>query len=522
MEIDGEDVTTAIRAAEIDRLVPTVARHPEVREVMRDRQRALAVGGDSVIEGRDIGSVVAPQAEVKVFLLADADERARRRTSDRPGVAADDARRRSAKARRARCDQHDSRPTMPFSSIRPSSPSTRSWSGSPSSWRRRSEPDGRDLGGRPGDDRDGDEDRRSAPRVRGRARAAGGRPRRGGEPLQLDRPAGARRRDPANAVLHGEGRGAPRARARSAHALVRRVLRSPRRVRSRRRAHDARDRPERPCARALRRGDAAAFRCPGSRAARRSDGRDQRGRSGDLRCDLRLLRVASRELQAGVGRMGDPADLRRSPARRQGVQGGVGRDRARDQEALGMACGRPRAGPARATRLRRHDRRSRRRRDRRHGRDRRLPERREVDTDQPPDCDARHRRARDTGSHPRPQGASLRMVGNDVPPHRHGRRRSRRRRAVRPADRGAGAPGGRGSRPRPLRRRCESGCDAGRRGARRDPARVAAARARPREQARRPAPRSRGARSSTVSASATRFRSRRSTATARATSSTRS
>ena len=85
VEIDGEDVTTAIRAAEIDRLVPTVARHPEVREVMRDRQRALAVGGDSVIEGRDIGSVVAPQAEVKVFLLADADERARRRTSDGPG-----------------------------------------------------------------------------------------------------------------------------------------------------------------------------------------------------------------------------------------------------------------------------------------------------------------------------------------------------------------------------------------------------------------------------------------------------
>jgi len=60
-----------------------------VREVMRDRQRALAVGGDSVIEGRDIGSVVAPKAELKVFLLAHADERARRRVSDRPGVAAD-------------------------------------------------------------------------------------------------------------------------------------------------------------------------------------------------------------------------------------------------------------------------------------------------------------------------------------------------------------------------------------------------------------------------------------------------
>jgi cytidylate kinase len=86
VEMDGEDVTAAIREAEIDRLVPTVARHPEVREVMRERQRALALAGDSVIEGRDIGTVVAPDADVKVFLLADVDERARRRTMDRPGV----------------------------------------------------------------------------------------------------------------------------------------------------------------------------------------------------------------------------------------------------------------------------------------------------------------------------------------------------------------------------------------------------------------------------------------------------
>jgi cytidylate kinase len=89
VEVDGVDVTAAIREAEIDRLVPAVARHPEVREVMRDRQRALAVGGDSVIEGRDIGSVVVPDAEVKVFLLAEPEERARRRTADRPGVAED-------------------------------------------------------------------------------------------------------------------------------------------------------------------------------------------------------------------------------------------------------------------------------------------------------------------------------------------------------------------------------------------------------------------------------------------------
>lgn len=89
VEMDGEDVTTAIRDAEIDRLVPAVARHPEVREVMRERQRALAVAGDSVIEGRDIGTVVAPDADVKVFLLAEEDERARRRTHDRPGESAE-------------------------------------------------------------------------------------------------------------------------------------------------------------------------------------------------------------------------------------------------------------------------------------------------------------------------------------------------------------------------------------------------------------------------------------------------
>jgi cytidylate kinase len=88
VEVDGEDVTTGIREADIDRLVPTVARHAEVRHVMRERQRALAVGGDSVIEGRDIGSVVVPDAELKVFLVADPKVRAQRRTADRPGVSA--------------------------------------------------------------------------------------------------------------------------------------------------------------------------------------------------------------------------------------------------------------------------------------------------------------------------------------------------------------------------------------------------------------------------------------------------
>ncbi|MBA2643070.1 MAG: (d)CMP kinase [Actinobacteria bacterium] len=86
VSISGEDVTGAIRESEIDRLVPIVARYPEVREVMRDRQRALGSAGDVVIEGRDIGTVVAPEAEVKVFLVADENERARRRSADRSGV----------------------------------------------------------------------------------------------------------------------------------------------------------------------------------------------------------------------------------------------------------------------------------------------------------------------------------------------------------------------------------------------------------------------------------------------------
>ena len=98
VSIAGADVSDGIREAEIDRAVPKVARHLAVREVMRERQRALGKTGDAVIEGRDIGSVVAPQAEVKVFLVAEHDERARRRGADRPGVAvetlAEDLRRR--------------------------------------------------------------------------------------------------------------------------------------------------------------------------------------------------------------------------------------------------------------------------------------------------------------------------------------------------------------------------------------------------------------------------------------------
>jgi CMP/dCMP kinase len=87
--IGGRDVTEAIRGAQIDRVVSTVARHPPVREVMRERQRGLGSDGDVVIEGRDIGTVVAPDAEVKVYLVAAPDVRARRRLSERPEIGAD-------------------------------------------------------------------------------------------------------------------------------------------------------------------------------------------------------------------------------------------------------------------------------------------------------------------------------------------------------------------------------------------------------------------------------------------------
>jgi cytidylate kinase len=87
--IAGTDVTSSIREARVDRMVPVVARHHAVREVMRERQRELGRDGDVVIEGRDIGTVVAPEAEVKVFLVADRDERAKRRIAERPGIGAD-------------------------------------------------------------------------------------------------------------------------------------------------------------------------------------------------------------------------------------------------------------------------------------------------------------------------------------------------------------------------------------------------------------------------------------------------
>jgi cytidylate kinase len=87
--IADADVTASIRKSDIDRMVPVVARHPQVRSVMRERQRELADDGNVVIEGRDIGTVVAPQAEVKVYLNAERSVRAGRRLTERPEIGAD-------------------------------------------------------------------------------------------------------------------------------------------------------------------------------------------------------------------------------------------------------------------------------------------------------------------------------------------------------------------------------------------------------------------------------------------------
>jgi cytidylate kinase len=77
--LDGEDVTEAIRTPEISQAASRRATDPAVREALVAKQRELLARGDWVAEGRDIGTVVAPGADVKVWLNASLDERARRR-----------------------------------------------------------------------------------------------------------------------------------------------------------------------------------------------------------------------------------------------------------------------------------------------------------------------------------------------------------------------------------------------------------------------------------------------------------
>lgn len=104
--VDGRDVTQAIRTPEISRLTSQLTTLPVVRDKMTPLQRALAAGGGVVLEGRDTGTVVWPEAEVKFFLDADLDTRARRRHKDllAQGVASEVAAVAADVARRDRQD----------------------------------------------------------------------------------------------------------------------------------------------------------------------------------------------------------------------------------------------------------------------------------------------------------------------------------------------------------------------------------------------------------------------------------
>jgi CMP/dCMP kinase len=99
--LDGEDVTKAIRTPEVDDAASRVSVHPRVREALVGRQRELIERERYVVEGRDIGTVVSPDAPLKVFLTASDDVRARRRAVDR-GVDVAEAQRQRDLSDRAR------------------------------------------------------------------------------------------------------------------------------------------------------------------------------------------------------------------------------------------------------------------------------------------------------------------------------------------------------------------------------------------------------------------------------------
>ena len=104
--IGGNDVTSAIRTPRVDEAVSAVARMPRVRDAMLIHQRAVGRSSDIVIEGRDIGTVVFPDAEVKVFLTATPEERARRRAAQQAlsGLLVDPAGVRESMLRRDEAD----------------------------------------------------------------------------------------------------------------------------------------------------------------------------------------------------------------------------------------------------------------------------------------------------------------------------------------------------------------------------------------------------------------------------------
>jgi cytidylate kinase len=79
--VDGRDVTAEVHSTAVDEHVSEVARQPAVRSALLERQRRIAAGGGIIMAGRDIGSVVLPEADLKLYLEATVEERARRRTA---------------------------------------------------------------------------------------------------------------------------------------------------------------------------------------------------------------------------------------------------------------------------------------------------------------------------------------------------------------------------------------------------------------------------------------------------------
>ena len=100
--LNGEDVTEAIREPEISEMASQVAACPGVRRAMREEQRRIGMSGNAVMEGRDIGTVVFPDARIKVFLDASEAERARRRATELRAAVDDVARDMASRDRRDR------------------------------------------------------------------------------------------------------------------------------------------------------------------------------------------------------------------------------------------------------------------------------------------------------------------------------------------------------------------------------------------------------------------------------------
>lgn len=129
--VDGTDVTSEIRTAEVERAVSAVSANPAVRETMVALQRRFGEEGDVVAEGRDIGTVVFPSADVKVFLSASPEARARRRAVQRQGgnlatgdeVAVDAVDEQAILADLVRRDTYDS--TRETSPLRPAEDASR-------------------------------------------------------------------------------------------------------------------------------------------------------------------------------------------------------------------------------------------------------------------------------------------------------------------------------------------------------------------------------------------------------------